>query len=118
VLDKLTEGLANIGDAKRIGEPSDAYMPAHVERIGENLYSVAHYFTQNGDRVCDPDMTFLRWGGRWWPVSFEMGGRTYQVGITEIKDGVPTKAARALQADHTKFANTWMRNIKNQQGVM
>ena len=35
---------------------SGAYMDLHFEKIGENTFAMAHYFEQNGDLVCDPDM--------------------------------------------------------------
>ena len=30
-----------------------------LETIGENEYSIAHYYTQNGDRMRDPEITFM-----------------------------------------------------------
>ena len=30
-----------------------------LENIGESEYSIAHYYTQNGDRMRDPEITFM-----------------------------------------------------------
>ena len=35
---------------------SEGFMDLHFERIAEMVFSLAHYFTQNGDLVPDPDM--------------------------------------------------------------
>ena len=35
---------------------SEGFMDLHFECIGPNTFALAHYFTQNGDMVPDPDM--------------------------------------------------------------
>ena len=37
---------------------NEPYMPLVIERIGDNEYSIAHYFVQNGDMMRDPEITF------------------------------------------------------------
>jgi hypothetical protein len=34
------------------------YMPLVIERIGGYRVSVAHYYTQNGDAIADPDVVY------------------------------------------------------------
>lgn len=124
---KLIAGLA-VGEAKKIGEDGGAYMAVHVDHLHEtvhgSIYSVAHYYRQNGDSVCDPDMTFLvaaagnPYGlpvGQVYPVSFEQGGMIYQVGL-EL-NGPQILVYRRRQADQASFANMWMKNIARQQDL-
>ena len=35
---------------------SGGFMDLHFEKIGKNVFSLAHYYKQNGDLVPDPDM--------------------------------------------------------------
>lgn len=37
----------------------DGFDDLVLETIGENEYSIAHYYTQNGDRMRDPEITFM-----------------------------------------------------------
>src|SRR4051794_39035245 len=65
ILDKLTDGLTKVGDHAKIDNAPGAYMAACIEIIdrthqGWLIVSVAHYFEQNGDLCCDPDVTIMR----------------------------------------------------------
>ena len=75
------EGRTSPGLNHRIGvssEPlSEELIAARIEieclqqtSIGP-LFSVAHYFEQNGDLVPDPDVVFVRAADGWAPVSFQ-----------------------------------------------
>ena len=117
---KLIAGLN--GDARKIDNGGACIMAVHVEQIRTvdlgPIYSVAHYYEQNGDLLCDPDMTFLvaSTDNGVYPITFEQGGVTYQEAVEW--DGDQIKGVRPKrQADMTQFANTWMRNIKEQQGL-
>ena len=125
VMDKLTEGLN--GTARKI-DNNKSFMAVHVEEIATiehspngPVFSVAHYYKQNGDLMSDPDMTFLKGiTGEWFPLSFQQDGGfpIYQEVIAETFDDGRIKSYRPkLSADLTSFANTWMRNIKKQQGL-
>ena len=52
VLDKLTEELNEPGDHREI-DKAPGFMSVHIEHIGDcnlgPMFSVAHYFLQNGD---------------------------------------------------------------------
>lgn len=118
ILDTLTTGLA-MGDARKIDNAAGAFMAVHVDRIGERLYSVAHYFRQNGDMMADPDVVFLHGDdGGWYPIEITMHATGYyQRAATLDATGrnVATVRPRA-QRDLATFCGTWMRNIKAQQG--
>ena len=63
-------------------------------------------------------MTFYKANGYYFPAYFlqdnvgleqESMGRNHETGKWWVKP--------RMQADHTSFANTWMKNIKQQQGI-
>ena len=70
VLDHLTEGLA-VGDSRKV-DRGTGFMPVHVECLQRTalgfLYSIAHYYEQNGDLVADPDVVFVRTAEGWSPI--------------------------------------------------
>ncbi len=98
---------------------SKGFMPVTVEQVGQTeygpIFSVTHYYEQNGDLVTDPEMTFLQSkAGGIMPLTYEQGGLgIYQV-AAEI-DGTTIKANCRLLKELAAFANTWMKNIKQQQ---
>jgi len=120
VMDKLTAGLNEAGDHARFDNGGSGIMATVVEHIGTcslgPVFSVAHYYTQNGDAMRDPEMEFIRgYDGRYFPRCFLMDPAAEQRSV-EIVDGKVRFAPR-LQKDQAVFAGTWMRNIKEQQGL-
>lgn len=119
---RIVEGLDDEGRSRsrRIGEKGRAFMPLSVERLHETgigvVYSLAHYFEQNGDLCCDPDMTFLVNDLGVFPLSFQQAmPPIYQEAVVWDDGGHEiTGIRRRMQADLARFANQWMRNIKSQ----
>ena len=97
---------------------SSVFMAVNVDRIAVDAFTLAHNSVQNGDVMADPDMTFWRGpDGHIYPCTFQndfLG--LFQETVT-FKNGKPATYKPTLQANITKFANQWMRNIANQQGV-
>lgn len=118
VLDALTRGLHNPGDARRVDNTDSVYMYVAVECIGDCRFSVAHYYVQNGDMMRDPEMTFfLADDGNYYPMTFQMDALgIYRVGVEFGEGGHILRANMREQADQARFANQWMSNIADQQG--
>ncbi|MBI1347132.1 hypothetical protein GC163_12680 [bacterium] len=120
---KLLDGLHEVGDHKKIDNTEGAFMAVHVEIIaqaptvrGGFIVSIAHYYESHGDLVCDPDMTFLFYpAGQVTPLTFEQGGVVYQVAAKFDEGKILFNSKQ--QAEITSFANGWMLNIKEQQGL-
>jgi hypothetical protein len=121
VLDTLTEGLDSDNTHRKV-ENSTTFMPVSVNFLGETalgpIFAVTHYGKQNGDLMADPDVTFLKSNvdGEYYPGSF----RNDYAGIYQEClwiDGKEVKFAPRTQKDIAVFCTTWMRNIKNQQGL-
>jgi hypothetical protein len=122
VMDQLTDGLN--GGHRKVDNGGKSIMAVHVEQINQTplgpVFSVTHFYEQNGDLMHDPDMTFLRGiTGDYFPLSFQQDNLSiYQEVVAEWTDDGRIKSYRPrLSADLTSFANTWMRNIKEQQNL-
>jgi hypothetical protein len=117
VLDDLTSGL-DVGDSRKI-DRGLGFMPVHVECLQRTglglLFSVAHYYEQNGDLVPDPDVVFVRTANGWSPVSFQ-NSIAYRVAAHFHEDGT-IEVDEKQQTDLVSFCNQWMRNIQEQQGL-
>ena len=133
IFTQITMGLTKIGDHAKIGEDGRAFMAVCVDVIdmpavldwppqSSAVIAIAHYFKQHGDMCCDPDMTFLAYQPtdrsplQVFPMTFQQAlPPCYDVGI-ELAGG-KLLLRRKLQADMTRFANMWMKNIKAQQDL-
>lgn len=108
------------------------YMPLTVEMIGEDiqtpwgigkLYSLSHYYEQNGDLMRDPEMCFIMVDNRTEENSaFEevkvlayiyqqdnMG--VYQESIL-IVDNSANEFKSILQTEHREYAELWLKGIE------
>lgn len=122
VMDILTDGIDDFDQARKIqNNPSKSIMAVHVEMISKikqgPVFSVAHYYEQNGDLMKDPDMTFLRGAnGEYYPLSYQQDGLGIYQDAIEWDDHGEIKGYNIkMQADFASFANGWMINIKDQQ---
>ena len=107
----------------KIDNTDSSFMPVSVEVIFENeLYkqiSLAHYYEQESDLLADPEMViiYVKASGLFIPSYFKQDNLGVEqesviMNLGEIR-GVRTK----MQADHTSFANMWLKNIKHQQNL-
>ena len=132
VMKKILEGLSDRpGSNKKIDNADGVFMYLAVELVGNvpntgtgQLISLAHYYEQNGDLMRDPEMIF--WEGadakgntRYYPSYYLQDA----VGVEQnsiIFDFEKLKCKgfyRTMQKDQALFANTWMKNIEQQQGL-
>jgi hypothetical protein len=118
ILEKLVEGV-DAGASRKI-DNSNGYMPVHVEYVGPNMFSVAHYGALNGDLMADPEMVFWKSPlGIWLPVSITQHyvGRYAEAVVFDGEGAKPTKFQPELLAELAQFASMWMKNIATQQGL-
>jgi hypothetical protein len=115
--------LSRLNDGYLKLDNESGFMPVIFEDIGEvngygKLYSVAHYGKLNGDAMRDPDMTFVEKDGEYYPISFRNDYLEIDQEVFKYdEEGNVTAVNYRLQYELTVFANLWMNNIKNQQGV-
>jgi len=107
----------------KIDNSDGTYMPVYLELIGRidkyDFFSLAHYGQQNGDAMRDPEMLFAlhKETQQFIPYYY----RNDYCGIEQnsvrwSEDGIALNPR--LQAEHTTFANQWLRNIAAQQGIL
>lgn len=132
ILSKLIEGMKP-GDNKKIDNTNGTFMPVCVEflRRGKeyNYISIAHYYEQNGDLMSDPDMVFIfstdpqvkeiQGYETFYPISFQQDnmGIYQEVVASWGADGQVKSFRPKLSAGLCSFANMWLRNIRDQQGL-
>jgi len=120
--------LASLGDQEhaKIDNTDGVFMPLSVNRLSRDRIALAHYGEQNDDLMADPNMVFwLSPGGQVIPCSFQndyVGSYREAVTFRDHKPGdggysFPVTFKPRMQADLAYFANTWLRNIKQQQGI-
>ena len=94
-------------------EAGEAMMPLHLEWIDTDVIAVSHTYTQNGDLMRDPEMTFRvdREKGTLEPLTFRQDGsiQIYQEVYPE-----PGKWIPKLHRDLNTFAQQWLKNISQQ----
>jgi hypothetical protein len=120
ILAGIIDGLHEPGDAKKLDHVKGSFMALSVEMIAFSPahYSLAHYGEQNGDLMRDPEVIFYSDGENFYPYYFRndyAGVERYWVEFGP--DGNPIRLNVRQQADLASFCNTWLKNIKDQQGL-
>jgi len=122
VMNTFTENINNIGGHKKIDNTNGTFMPISVERVNKCeagiIFSVTHYYEQNGDLMRDPDMEFIKGAdGKYYPISFWLDAPPIRDETVEWEDGEIKSIRPKMQAKLVTFANMWLKNIKEQQGL-
>lgn len=106
-----------------IDNSDGVYMPVHIEIIDRteqyNHISLAHYGRQNGDAMRDPEMLFALHKETQQFIPYYYRNDYCGIEQTSVKwseDGIALNSR--LQAEHTTFANQWLRNIAAQQHIL
>ena len=104
----------------------DAFMPLSIEYLHEHfdgmpVYSIMHYFIQEGDLMRDPDVTFAvdREGGRILPLTFRQDGCSFAKYGTLYHEVFPNPSMfspyiPSYLASIDSFLRTWTQNIIDQ----
>ena len=120
---KRLEKLGIIADGKSKNyrrSKSDPYMDLVVEKTGDDLpndnkgfvISLAHYFEQNGDLCCDPEMTIAIY-----PETRTAEALTFQQDRPPIYQQVypePNMYSPRLKKDLNSFLKQWLKNLIDQ----
>lgn len=109
-------------------DPDSGIMPLTVEHLrtvgGLEFWSLAHWYTQNGDAMRDPEIVYAVpvWNDRpvyeyAYPVEYRQDNLGIMRELVEFENGKPTQYRPAQQADTAKFTTMWMRNLRWQQNL-
>lgn len=127
LLETLTKDMAP-GDSAKIDNAGGAFMALHVDCIAPSFYRLAHYFTQNGDLMSDPEVIFWRSpladepgfgpAKAWVPTEIIMHATGYRrVAVNFDENNQPESFAPRVARDLASFCNAWVKNIKRQQNI-
>jgi len=117
VLDKISE-LIKRGDGYLKLNNDQTFMPLTAEETEENVLSLCHYGEQNGDLMRDPEMLFWKDGkGNYSPFYYRNDYMGVERFAGEVLNNVLVISDDREQSDQTEFANTWLVNIRLQQGI-
>src|SRR5574343_1987336 len=118
ISDKAAQVFQKLIDTgkQKIDNCESAFMPVCIESIwdyGENkvVYSLAHYYKQEGDLLADPEMTFLKSPAGIFPLTFRQDAIGLYQTAAEIRHSngeLDVLFRKKLQASITAFANTWL----------
>jgi hypothetical protein len=126
--------LVRMNGVQHLKMENEPFLPLTIECIGLDvgtpygagkLYSLCHYYVQNGDLMQDPEMCFVivdnRTESEQYPELLSIFPYMYQLAALGIfqesilmENNRLTKFNRRMQNEHTVFANQWLRNIKSQ----
>lgn len=68
-----------VGECVEVNPDHDGQMPLVIEKIGEIRVAVAHYYTQHGDVMYDPEIVFhIDNRGVWMAVEYTQHPHIYQ----------------------------------------
>jgi len=96
-------GAMDIGDHIEIITGHAGAMPLVIEKIGDNRVSVAHYYTQFGDVMYDPEIVFrITSNGTWMAVEYTQHPDIYRHDETGLIDA------------YDFAVNTWDDNLRTQ----
>lgn len=122
--------LDRMGENPYLQIENEPFMPLTIERLGDayggqaGLYSLCHYYHQNGDLMQDPEMCFVVVDKRLEPKAYDNVLITpyyfaqanlgfYEQSIV-FDNGTLKSCNDVLQHGQTEFANIWLANIKGQ----
>ena len=124
ILDIVTAGVLASDETSKKWDSKRGFMPLVVEYVGPSklgaIYSLAHYYEQQGDLMRDPEMEFIKGpDGNYYPISFWQDNPPVREEVVEWDDksGGVINVNRRQQASEAHFANTWLGNIKQQQDI-
>jgi len=91
---------------------SEGFMDLVVERLSEEIISLAHYGEQNGDLMSDPEMEI-----KIYPDTRMVEALTIRMDYTGYSASVypaPGKVDLYQKKDMNQFLSIWLRNLKQQ----
>lgn len=116
----LTENLSEEGNSRKIDNAKGTFMAVHVDYVTKcsigQVFAIAHHYQQEGDMMRVPDMEFIKGAdAEYYPISFWQDAPLTRDDAVEWEDSEITRIDPKMQAAMVSFANTWIKNIKDQQ---
>lgn len=68
------DGVDELGVNEPVVVERESLMDLHIEKLAADRLSVAHYYTQRGDLMSDPEVVFDTAGDDWTPIEYTQHG--------------------------------------------
>lgn len=122
ILNQLNDGYVRLDNANGVFMALSVETIAQVEFKNRNYLqiSVAHYYTQNGDLMADPEMLFLfnpETPSEIISCYFKIDAIGKEEESIIFDNSVAIGWRKQMQKAHTIFANMWLENIRDQQKI-
>lgn len=122
VMDRLTDGLNIENVVTKIDNADGTFI--HVEWINKvpdgESYTVAHYYKQNGNFMCDVSVTFMKaiLDGHYYPIDYRLDDMGIVRDVVVFDKGGNVKGCCIKeQREVAIFAGEWILDIVEQQGI-
>ena len=105
----------------RIDNSDGVYTPVYValfnKSLGKRVISVGHYKSVDGEIIADPEMRFYynEVENIFYPIYYRQDCLGVKQESAKLIGGEIIRVNKMIQEEHTRFANTWLKNIKEQQ---
>jgi hypothetical protein len=93
-----------LGDHIKVESLGSGMMDLSIEKVQEDRLSVAHYYTQRGDLMSDPEIVFVIEDDHWRAVRYTQHPSVMQYD----EDGLP---------EVKQFAGDWNENLRDQKFI-
>lgn len=103
--------LTQLGGHLRLTMPG--MLPLVIETLPDQMVSVAHYYTQNGDAMRDPEVVFYTGWYEWAPIEITQDPTGNYRHVCK-PEGPDAWVLPAEQADLASFVRVWAKNIREQ----
>ena len=107
----------------KIDNSDSTYLPVFIslnyDDFDYRIYVVGQYYSEEGEIIADPEIHFLYdvRVGSIFPIYYRQDSLDVEQTSVKVDDGLILIVNKALQVDHTNFANQWLLSIKNQQNL-
>jgi hypothetical protein len=105
----------------RIDNSNGKYMPVYValydKSLGKRIISIGHYKSIEGEIIADPEMRFFynEVDNSFYPIYYRQDCLGIKQDSVKLVHDKIISVNKMMQEEHTRFANTWIKNIKEQQ---
>ena len=95
------------------------FISINYEDDKSKVFVMGHYSSVDGDILAEPEMHFLFdiCSGIYFSVYYRQDCLDVEQSSARIDEGEIISVNRLLQAEHTEFANQWLKNIRLQQNL-
>jgi len=111
----LGKDFESLKSCKAYRYKAEGFMDLVVEKLSDNEFSLAHYYTQNGDLMRDPEMVVKIYPeyGFCEAMTFQMDNPSIYQQVYKSVEG-QVYVHQRIKIELNSFLRTWLRNLLEQ----